>query len=177
VRINVLNRDSRTWACINWAVLSHAGSDGSWVMCTYGTFLHLHPTYGTRRLACLLYLLCHQGLINSKNLIAWESNRDLEEGMHGLYHCTRCLVVLTCLWSHYSIIFSVWMPYSYRSTYIRYSPSSGNKFVPVRLAAVAAESPSLVLVSNDTKLLMPCVKWFKLGISNTCDEGACGMEW
>jgi hypothetical protein len=24
---------------------------------------------------------------------------------------------------------------------------------------------------------MPCVKWFKLGISNTCDEGACGMEW
>jgi hypothetical protein len=39
------------------------------------------------------------------------------------------------------------------------------------------ESPSLVLVINDTKLLMPCVKWFKLGISNTCDEGACGMEW
>jgi hypothetical protein len=38
------------------------------------------------------------------------------------------------------------------------------------------ESPSLVLVINDTKLLMPCVKWFKLGISNTCDEGACGME-
>jgi hypothetical protein len=24
---------------------------------------------------------------------------------------------------------------------------------------------------------MPYVKWFKLGISNTCDEGACGMEW
>jgi hypothetical protein len=24
---------------------------------------------------------------------------------------------------------------------------------------------------------MPCVKWFKLGISNTCDKGACGMEW
>jgi hypothetical protein len=39
------------------------------------------------------------------------------------------------------------------------------------------ESPSLVLVINDTKLLMPCVKWFKLGISNTCDEGACDMEW
>jgi hypothetical protein len=39
------------------------------------------------------------------------------------------------------------------------------------------ESPSLVLVINDTKLLMPCVKWFKLGISNTCDEGACGTEW
>jgi hypothetical protein len=39
------------------------------------------------------------------------------------------------------------------------------------------ESPSLVLVINDTKLLMTCVKWFKLGISNTCDEGACGMEW
>jgi hypothetical protein len=85
--------------------------------------------------------------------------------MHGLYHCTRCLVVLTCLWNHYSIIFSVWMPYSYRLTYISYSPSSGNKFVPVRLAVAAAESPSLVLVINDTKLLMPCVKWFKLGIS------------
>jgi hypothetical protein len=40
-----------------------------------------------------------------------------------------------------------------------------------------SESPSLVLVINDTKLLMPYVKRFKLGISNTCDEGACGMEW
>jgi hypothetical protein len=39
------------------------------------------------------------------------------------------------------------------------------------------ESPSLVLVINDTKLLMPYIKWFKLGISNTCNEGACGMEW
>jgi hypothetical protein len=39
------------------------------------------------------------------------------------------------------------------------------------------ESPSLVLVINDTKLLMPCVKCFELGISNTCDEGACGKEW
>jgi hypothetical protein len=37
--------------------------------------------------------------------------------------------------------------------------------------------PSLVLVINDTKLLMPCVKCFELGISNTCDEGACGKEW
>jgi hypothetical protein len=40
-----------------------------------------------------------------------------------------------------------------------------------------AESPSLVLVINDTKLLMPYVKWFELGISNTCDEGVCGKEW
>jgi hypothetical protein len=39
------------------------------------------------------------------------------------------------------------------------------------------ESPSLVLVINDTKLLMPCVKCFELGISNTCDEGVCGKEW
>jgi hypothetical protein len=39
------------------------------------------------------------------------------------------------------------------------------------------ESPSLVLVINDTKLLMPCVKSFELGISNTCDEGVCGKEW
>jgi hypothetical protein len=40
-----------------------------------------------------------------------------------------------------------------------------------------AESPSLVLVINDTKLLMTCVKCFELGISNTCDEGVCGKEW
>jgi hypothetical protein len=39
------------------------------------------------------------------------------------------------------------------------------------------ESPSLILVINDTKLLMPCVKCFELGISNTCDEGVCGKEW
>jgi hypothetical protein len=40
-----------------------------------------------------------------------------------------------------------------------------------------AESPSLVLVINDTKLLMRCVKCFELGISNTCDEGVRGKEW
>jgi hypothetical protein len=39
------------------------------------------------------------------------------------------------------------------------------------------ESPSLVLVINDTKLLMPCVKCFELGISNTYDECVCGKEW
>jgi hypothetical protein len=48
--------------------------------------------------------------------------------------------------------------------------------VPVDRIRVA-ESPSLVLVINDTKLLMPCVKCFELGISNTCDEGVCGKEW
>jgi hypothetical protein len=40
-----------------------------------------------------------------------------------------------------------------------------------------AESPSLVLVINDTRLLMSYVKWFKLGISNTRDEGSCGIKW
>jgi hypothetical protein len=40
-----------------------------------------------------------------------------------------------------------------------------------------SESPSLILVINDTKLLMPCVKCFELGISNTCDESVCGKEW
>jgi hypothetical protein len=39
------------------------------------------------------------------------------------------------------------------------------------------ESLSLVLVINDTKLLIPCVKCFELGISNTCDKGVCGKEW
>jgi hypothetical protein len=46
-----------------------------------------------------------------------------------------------------------------------------------RLRAGPFESPSLVLVINDTKLLMPCVKCFELGISNICDEGVCGKEW
>jgi hypothetical protein len=40
-----------------------------------------------------------------------------------------------------------------------------------------SESPILVLVINDTKLLMSCVQCFELGISNTCDEGVCGKEW
>jgi hypothetical protein len=44
-------------------------------------------------------------------------------------------------------------------------------------AIQTCESPSLVLVINDTKLLMSCVKCFELGISNTCDEGVCGKEW
>jgi hypothetical protein len=39
------------------------------------------------------------------------------------------------------------------------------------------ESPSLVLVINDTKLLIPCVKCFELGISNACDESVRGKEW
>ena len=42
------------------------GPDGSRATCTYGIFLYLHPTCGTQWLACHLYLLCHQGLINSK---------------------------------------------------------------------------------------------------------------
>jgi hypothetical protein len=40
-----------------------------------------------------------------------------------------------------------------------------------------AKSPSLLLVINDTKFLMPRVKCFELGISNTCDEGVCGKEF
>jgi hypothetical protein len=39
------------------------------------------------------------------------------------------------------------------------------------------ESPSLVLVINDTRLLIPSVKCFELGISNTCDENIRGKEW
>jgi hypothetical protein len=49
---------------------------------------------------------------------------------------------------------------------------AGNKGTP----AQHAESPSLVLLINNTKMLMPCVKCFELGISNTCDEGVCGKE-
>jgi hypothetical protein len=49
--------------------------------------------------------------------------------------------------------------------------------LPQKLSILLLESPSLVLVINDTKLLMPCVKCFELGISNTCDEGVRGKEW
>jgi hypothetical protein len=47
---------------------------------------------------------------------------------------------------------------------------------PGKARGAPAESPSLVLVINDTKLLMPCVKCFELGISNTCDEDVRGKE-
>jgi hypothetical protein len=49
--------------------------------------------------------------------------------------------------------------------------------VVIGIAKRDSESPSLVLVINDTKLLMSCVKCFELGISNTCDEDVCGKEW
>ena len=97
------------------------GPNGLSVMCTYGTYHRLHLTCGTRWLACHLYLLCHRGLINSrKTSMPGSRTQDSNNGMHGLYHCARFLVVLTCLWSCYSIIFSMWMPY--RLTYIRYFP-------------------------------------------------------
>jgi hypothetical protein len=49
-------------------------------------------------------------------------------------------------------------------------------FIDIDSDVKTFESPSLVLVINDTKLLMPGVKCFELGISNTCD-GVCGKEW
>ena len=104
-----------------YGTIQPVGPNGSRVTCTSGTFLHLHPTCGTRWLACHLYLLCRRGLINSKKTsMPGSRTQDPEEGMHGLYHCTRCLVILTYLWSRYSIIFSMWIPY--RLTYIRYIP-------------------------------------------------------
>jgi hypothetical protein len=54
-------------------------------------------------------------------------------------------------------------------------PGQFNSLVPYKVCPF--ESPSLVLVINDTKLLMSCVKCFELGISNTCDEGVRGKEW
>jgi len=104
-----------------YGIIHPMGPDGSRVTCTCGTFLHLHWICGTQWLACHLYLLCRRGLINSKKTsMPGSQTRDPEEGMHGLYHCARCLVVLTCLRGHYSIIFSVWM--AYRLTYIGYFP-------------------------------------------------------
>jgi hypothetical protein len=56
------------------------------------------------------------------------------------------------------------------------SPLRHSRLLDTRSSRGDAESPNLVLVINDTKLLMPCVKCFELGISNTCDEGVCGKE-
>jgi hypothetical protein len=52
-----------------------------------------------------------------------------------------------------------------------------NLLHPTLLNPRGTESPSLVLVINDTKLLIPCVKCFELGISNTCDEGVRVKKW
>jgi hypothetical protein len=45
------------------------------------------------------------------------------------------------------------------------------------LVSCKTESSGLVLLINDIKLLMSCVKCFELGISNTRDEGVCDKEW
>jgi hypothetical protein len=42
------------------------GPDSLRVTCTCGTFLHLHPTCGTRQFACHLYHVCRHGLISQK---------------------------------------------------------------------------------------------------------------
>jgi hypothetical protein len=61
------------------------------------------------------------------------------------------------------------------------SAMEGGREVEVLLSVSTSQGPSeslsLVLVINDTKLLMACVKCFELGIRNTCDEGICGKEW
>ena len=49
---------------------------------------------------------CRQGLINSnskKTMRPRSQTRDPTKGMHGLYHCAKCLVVLAYLWSLYGI--------------------------------------------------------------------------
>ena len=105
-------------------------------------YLWDHLTCGTQRLKCHVYLWDHSPSPSDlwdpmacvslvpfmplwsnkfkKTSMPRSQTRDPKEGMHGLYHCARCLVVLTCLWSRYSIIFSMWMPY--RLTYIGYFP-------------------------------------------------------
>jgi hypothetical protein len=50
------------------------GPDGLCVTCTCGTFLHLHPTCGTRRLACHLLSSGFNKFKLKKNYETWESN-------------------------------------------------------------------------------------------------------
>ena len=61
---------------------------------------------------CHLYHVARQGLIShKKGLIPGSQTRDLDQGLERLYHCARHLAVLTSLWSRYSILFAMWMPY------------------------------------------------------------------
>ena len=44
---------------------------------------------------------------SKKGLIPESRTLDLDQGLEHLYHCTRCLAVLTSLWSRYSILLAV----------------------------------------------------------------------
>jgi hypothetical protein len=74
------------------------GPDDLCVTSTCGTFLHLHPTCGTRQRVCHLYHVCRRVLISQKRFDNWSRTRVLDLGMERLYHCARCLVVLISLW-------------------------------------------------------------------------------
>jgi hypothetical protein len=82
------------------------GPNKSHVTCTCGIFLHLHPTCGTRRLACHL-LPPGFNKFKQKTMRPGSRTRDPEQGIDRLHHCARRLVVLTCLWSPNSSICSL----------------------------------------------------------------------
>ena len=93
----------------------------------------LHPTCGTQWLTCHVYLWdlspspsnlwdlavcvslvpCVPSGFNflKKGLIPRSQTRDLDQGLERLYHCARHLAVLASLWSCYSVMFAMWMPY------------------------------------------------------------------
>ena len=67
--------------------------------------------------------------------------------MERLYHCATRLAVLTSLWSGYSILLAMWMPYRFDLNWI--SPTSGNKSMPAGLAAATeAEDPWSAVVAQ-----------------------------
>ena len=61
-------------------------------------------------------------------------------------HGARHLTMLKSLWSYYSILLALWMPYKFDLNWI--SPASGNKFVSAGLAAVVEmEDPRFAMVA------------------------------
>jgi hypothetical protein len=139
-------------------------------MRTCGTILHLSPTCGTQRLVCHVYLwdlptcgtqrltchmfmwdlLCRQGQINSKkyrHCLGIESRTRRKQ-------CTAFSIALhawlcsTCVWSRYTSTLHPLCGCPIGWSILDISPSSGNKYVPVRLAAAAtADNPHCVVVA------------------------------
>ena len=89
----------------------------------------LYPACGTRWLTCHVYLwdlspspsdlwgptacvslvpCVPSGFkFSKKGLIPRSRTRVLDQGLEHLYHCARCLAVLTSLWSHYRILLAM----------------------------------------------------------------------
>jgi hypothetical protein len=91
------------------ACVSHVpmGPFDLWDPMASGTFLYLHLTYGTRRLVCHLLAPGFNIFKLKKTMTPGSQTRDPDQEIDHLHHCTRHLIVLTCLWSPNSSICSL----------------------------------------------------------------------